>query len=806
LLLEPSRAEARPGTIPAAETTGTIATDRFWETDRAGLLGVVLVTLAASLVLFSGGVVIGQDSATQFYPWYSYLGERLSEFSVPGWNPFQFAGAPFAADPQSGWMYFPAMVIFALFSLALAAPIFILFHLALAGFGTYILSRLLGIGAGGALVAAAAYELTSPVFGRSVCCPAQIEVGAWMPAALVGAEIAFRNRHWAWRMIGWTIGGLAMSQALGAWLGQGSYYYILILATFIAYRALTKHNQPWRDRFIALMVTGPPIGLIGAGIAAAGILPRYLYVDRSNVAGGEYDGASSWASQIGGVTPSMGWNQMLDTTLYYPGAAVLMLAIAGIFLARRRFASTYFWVLGFSAMVLAMPWNSPLHAVLYTILPKFEELHNHWPERVAIVSYLSLAMLAGMAVESLRRDTVSPRRFVLAFGLPIAGLLLMAMANAQIPVAALLAVTAALALVWLMFRPRATTDRPWLPYLLAMVIAVDLIASFTVVQGNAPYGGFHRVDVGAFFAPTGASEFLEKRMETEPGRYIGFDPSKSVFADGYDVLYRYQFADPETVSILVNNRGVLHGIEDVQGYNPVQPRRFVDYLTALNGAEQEYHDANVHLAGLESPLFDLLNVRYIVIPAGYAADRQDLAQLEATFPVIYRDGDAIVLENPNALPRAWVTHDVRQETPGNTLTLLASGEVDPRLTTLVESAPPDLAAPPAGSSSTVTFVERSPERIRLTVDAAADGLLVLSETYDPGWNAFVNGQEVDILRANYLFRAIPVPAGVSEIELRFEPIETRIGMAISGLTLLIVIPAFVLALRRRRPFGEQPYG
>ncbi|MEZ4626193.1 MAG: hypothetical protein R2843_15695 [Thermomicrobiales bacterium] len=56
-----------------------------------------------------------------------------------------------------------------------------------------------------------------------------------MLAALVGAEIAFRNRHWAWRMIGWTIGGLALSQALGV-ARPGSYYYLPILASYIAYR------------------------------------------------------------------------------------------------------------------------------------------------------------------------------------------------------------------------------------------------------------------------------------------------------------------------------------------------------------------------------------------------------------------------------------------------------------------------------------------------------------------------------------------------------------------------------------------
>ena len=419
MYLDQSSANVRAGSLPIAESTPAIATGRFWTSDLAGGLALLLITLVASLVLFGGGVVIGQDSATQFYPWYSYLGERISAFSVPGWNPFQFAGAPFAADPQSGWMYFPAMVIFTLFSLALAAPLFILFHLALAGIGTYILSRLLGIGVGGALVAAVAYEMTSPIYGRSVCCPAQIEVGAWMPAALVGAEIAFRNRHWAWRMIGWTIGGFALSQALGAWLGQGSYYYLLILSAYIAYRALTQHNQPWKQRFIDVVTTGLPIGLISAGIAAAGILPRFVYVSRSNVAGGEYEGASSWASSIGGVTPGMAWYQMLDATLYNPGGVALMLAMAGIVLARRRYASTFFVALSAIAILLAMPWQTPIHWLMFTLLPKFEELHNHWPERVAIVSYLSLAMLAGMAVDALMRDRVSARRFLLAFGIPV---------------------------------------------------------------------------------------------------------------------------------------------------------------------------------------------------------------------------------------------------------------------------------------------------------------------------------------------------------------------------------------------------
>src|SRR6185295_327699 len=56
------------------------------------------------------------DLFTFFLPWYTYLGERLQAFDVPGWNPHLLSGTPFAGDPESGWMYLPAMLAFALIS------------------------------------------------------------------------------------------------------------------------------------------------------------------------------------------------------------------------------------------------------------------------------------------------------------------------------------------------------------------------------------------------------------------------------------------------------------------------------------------------------------------------------------------------------------------------------------------------------------------------------------------------------------------------------------------------------------------
>src|SRR5262249_56271801 len=107
-------------------------------------------------------------------------------FHLPAWKPAEFAGGPFAADPQSGWTYLPAMLLFAALPLALAANAYLLFHVAVAGFATYALARALGLRPLAALVAAAAYELSGPVYDRSVCCPAQLQVATWMPLLLLG--------------------------------------------------------------------------------------------------------------------------------------------------------------------------------------------------------------------------------------------------------------------------------------------------------------------------------------------------------------------------------------------------------------------------------------------------------------------------------------------------------------------------------------------------------------------------------------------------------------------------------------------
>ena len=82
---------------------------------------------------------------------------------------------------------------------------------------------------------------------------------------------------------------------------------------------------------------------------------------------------------------------------------------------------------------------------------------------------------------------------------------------------------------------------------------------------------------------------------------------QQIYAEKTDLIVRpFMPGFDEERWLAVNNRATLHGLHDIQGYNPVQLQAYVDYMRVLNGTSQDYHDANVLESGLDSPLLDLL--------------------------------------------------------------------------------------------------------------------------------------------------------------------------------------------------------
>jgi hypothetical protein len=223
-------------------------------------------------------------------------------------------------------------------------------------------------------------------------------------------------------------------------------------------------------------------------------------------------------------------------------------------------------------------------------------------------------------------------------------------------------------------------------------------------------------------------------------------------------------------------------LQDIQGYNPTHIARYDEYMNALNESGQGYHFIDAYEKGLHSLLLNLLNVRYIIVPSHPPQENQaSLQRFEREHPMVYEDDQSKVLENPKALPRAWIVHSARkEESSEEALRLLSSEEVDPTQEALLEDEPPQQISQPHDLSADQASVEEyEANRIRLKTSTGAGGLLVLSEVYYPEWKAYVDGQPAPVYATDQLLRSVPIPVGKHEVELRYESWELRAGIAIS---------------------------
>ncbi len=299
--------------------------------------------------------------------------------------------------------------------------------------------------------------------------------------------------------------------------------------------------------------------------------------------------------------------------------------------------------------------------------------------------------------------------------------------------------------------------------------------------------------------PNGAAQWLQANAENgDLFRFYGYDQVQ-LMNQGELRTYHVSHDEPETWRILVNNRGIEFNLQDIQGYNPVQISRYVEMLDWINGTPQSYHASNVLASGLASPLLEQLDVRFIVVPADVPPGRPDLLWLSQHYPTVYVDSETRILEKPSRLGRAWIVHDVDEEETGEDIfTRFSLQLADPSRSVLLVGEEPELERVGPGTEESVVVTSYSADEIHITVDAAATGMVVLSEIFDPGWKATVDGESTEIYAANYVLRGVIVPEGTHEIVLSYPATIVKLSLLLYLIPLLALLGVGWLVRRERR--------
>jgi hypothetical protein len=222
-----------------------------------------------------------------------------------------------------------------------------------------------------------------------------------------------------------------------------------------------------------------------------------------------------------------------------------------------------------------------------------------------------------------------------------------------------------------------------------------------------------------------------------------------------------------------------HGLRDIRGYDSIDPDRLTRLMeTAADpqSPSQSYALTQRFLprADIEfpdrvrfPPVLDLLDVRYFIF-RGAPPPRVE---------PVFQSPDYCVLVNPRAVGRIFVPE--RVESVANeheAFAKVTAAAFDPRRLACVES-PVSLPADIRGSA---TVIRETPTRVAASVTMETPGLVILTDGWDKGWRAYLNGRRVPVLRADYVLRGVAVPAGAATLEFRYEPGSLALALWLAG--------------------------
>jgi uncharacterized membrane protein YfhO len=266
----------------------------------------------------------------------------------------------------------------------------------------------------------------------------------------------------------------------------------------------------------------------------------------------------------------------------------------------------------------------------------------------------------------------------------------------------------------------------------------------------------------------GAIEFLKK--DTTLHRVYGFFPK--VFQDDY--------------SRFLPNYNMYYQISDVGAYSPLVMNDYYKFMGNLGSVDDSIWRLEPSIDALSKNLnlLSLLNVKYIIAYEDINDKRVELA---------YTDEKVNVYRNNGCLPRAFFLSNYKVISDGQeALDFLRSKDFNPMDVVVLNEEPASFENRPGSqhNNASVEIKDYSPNKVILNINTPSSGILVFSDTFYPGWKAFVDWEETEIMKANTVMRAVIIPRGKHIVKFVYAPVPFNYGMKL-GLCTLIGIPIMI---------------
>lgn len=734
------------------------------------------------------------------------------------WSPSMFSGMP-AYLISVQWGHEALGWCKRILSLNLPAPVHNVF---LAFLCYYVLLLAFGIRPGLAIAGALGFGLsTYLIIGLTAGHNARIGAIAFMPLVLAGIHLAFRNRKW----LGFGLTSLGLALHLRENHLQITYYLLIIVLVYGVVELIYAIKNKQGVCFIKTVALLVPAALLAVGsffgplwaiseyskysirgksdltkpgnTPAEGLTREYAFEYSNgiiepltlvvpNILGGssmknlfeEEKSHIRKALQEQGIPynpqqmyqPAYWGSQPLSAP-YYAGAIVVFLFVAGLFVTDKRYV---WWLVPLSVLAIVLSWGSNFSSFNYFVfdyLPGYNKFRS--VTFALIIPILAFPLLGMMAAEKMLQqgpDAVLKKKLLTAFAIS-GGLCLLLIAGAGL--FSFLRDGEENLPVWFMQALQA--DRRSMLRNDAFRSLVFMALAFGVLYFN-----FIRNNRALFFSILillmAADLIAVNRRYLTKNNYVSrrhqqiemSQADRQVLADTayYRVLNLSAPMNDATTSYYHNSVGGYHGAK-LRRYQELYDSCISKNINQLiSSAQQGEPDfKNLHT-------LNMLNTRYIF----YGYNRSN------------------VLVNPYANGVAWFVRQLEAvNSPDEELA--STCRVNARYTAVVNVQQFQVPAFSYDSTATITLTHRAPNRMVYSARTAVPAMAVFSEIYYPeGWEATLDGKPVDILRANYVLRALHIPAGNHVIEFRFKPKPYAVGNTITRISAWLVVLMFALSV------------
>jgi len=777
------------------------------------LLGVAV--FQAPDAALGDGVFWHHDLRHHHYPWRVWAAREWLAGSLPLWSSEVGLGFPLMAALEGGALYPPTMGLFVALPDGLALNWSILLHQAWAGLGTWLLARSLGRSRLAALLAAVAFSMSGFLATHTLYLGMQ-NGAAWLPFTLFAVVRAVRSRAW-WgaaglglammvlagdpqvAVYGWILAGAVVLWRLG-WPPRRA--HLLALAAALAAVALAAPQLAATlelsghglragglDRALAGLGSLPPQELLN------GVLPEFFGFDRpadiplshSHRGQGYWGtGESHWEMAFYLGLPTLALALWARRSRFWIGvAAVAVVLMLGRYtplyewtrwlpgLGSFRFPVRFSLWLTLAAALLAA---SGLDAVVRAPPDRIWR-GVRWGGAAVAAGWLALVGLhAGLEVLAPRAEAAVVARLAepqpALEVAPDAGVL----QRAALPLAeprdpATIPAQARRILASLSESTAPTSDQTLWPLGVGAVLVLGGALLARRRLGDRAFGvacvALLAVDLHRFggdYHPRVAREVVER----PPSFLEAVDPAAGRVTVVGKRLPAVLDAEAATASL-----GLVWGLDDVIVPSPLLVARS-ELLARRAGLDLGEGSAADKARTLSENLeiARLMGVRYLLSLDPLEDPR--LEPLRAGPVRLYRDAEA--------LPRAFLVGcAVPVDGPDAAWELL--GGLDLERQAVVETSTPDLPSCVSGIGGSARVASRSPTALEVEVEASRAALLVIAETWYPGWQATVDGAPVEVLRADFALRGVVVPAGAHRVALAYRPrwLRASVGLSLLGL-------------------------